>query len=55
MGQTGKRYSAEFKADTIRMIKENGRSIISVAKDLGVSEQTVYRRKKSRKIPTKSV
>ncbi|MBC9785953.1 IS3 family transposase [Heliobacterium chlorum] len=43
MAKTGKRYSAEFKADTIRMITEKGRSVTSVAKDLGVSEQTIYR------------
>jgi transposase len=41
MASNGQRYTEEFKADTIRMIKEGGRSVNSVAKDLGVNPQTV--------------
>lgn len=41
MSDTGKRYNEEFKADIIRMIQENGRSINSVSKDFGVSNQTI--------------
>ncbi|WHH56922.1 transposase [Petroclostridium sp. X23] len=38
---TGNRYSKEFKEDAIRLVKEEGRSSISVAKDLGVNPQTL--------------
>ena len=41
MGNNGKRYDAEFKADTARLVKEGGRSVASVAKDLGVNPQTL--------------
>ena len=37
---TGNRYSTEFKADAIRLVEE-GRTSNSVAKDLGVSSQTI--------------
>ena len=43
MANKGKRYNKEFKDSVIRMIKEDGRSVASVAKDLGTSEQTIYR------------
>lgn len=43
MAETGKRYNKGFKADVVRMITDNSRSIASVAKDLGISEQTIYR------------
>ncbi|WP_207707135.1 IS3 family transposase [Heliorestis acidaminivorans] len=42
MPRNGTRYSEEFKKNTIRMINE-GRSVQSVAEDLGVSDQTIYR------------
>lgn len=38
---TGNRYSKEFKEDAIRLVKEEGRSIIGVASDLGVNPQTL--------------
>ena len=41
MADNGKRYNDDFKADVIRMIKENGRSVNSVAKDLGINSQTI--------------
>jgi len=41
MESNGKRYDAEFKADATRLVKENGRSVTSVAKDLGVNPQTL--------------
>jgi len=41
MGSKGKRYDAEFKADAARLVKESGRSVASVAKDLGVNPQTL--------------
>lgn len=42
MGNNGKRYNAEFKADVIRLVKQEGRSVNSVAKDLGVNPQTIH-------------
>ena len=41
MGKRSNRYSDEFKADAIRMVKEGNRSVYSVAKDLGINSQTL--------------
>lgn len=41
MSNTGKRYDAEFKSDAIKMVREGGRSIARVSKDLGIGEQTL--------------
>jgi len=41
MEYKGKRYDEEFKADAIRLVGEAGRSVPSVAKDLGVTPQTL--------------
>ncbi|MEN6324670.1 MAG: transposase [Syntrophomonas sp.] len=41
MGNNGRRYDAEFKADATRLVKEGSRSVASVAKDLGVNPQTL--------------
>jgi transposase-like protein len=41
MANNGNRYTDEFKADVIRMVKEGGRPVGSVAKDLGVNSQTI--------------
>jgi predicted DNA-binding ArsR family transcriptional regulator len=38
MGNNGKRYDTEFRADATRLVKENGRSVASVAKDLGINK-----------------
>jgi len=57
MGSNGKRYNQEFKDGVIRLIKEDGRSVSSVAKDLGIAEQTIYRwldKAKSRQNPDKA-
>ncbi|WP_170270564.1 transposase [Heliorestis acidaminivorans] len=43
MPRNGTRYSEEFKKNTLQLINEQGRSVQSVAKDLGVSDQTIYR------------
>jgi transposase len=37
-----KKYNDEFKAEVIRSIRENGRSIRGLCRDLGVTEQSVY-------------
>jgi transposase-like protein len=52
----GKRYNAEFKADIIRLVNE-GRTVTSIVKDFGISEQTVYNwinKSKENKDPLKS-
>lgn len=43
MGNRGKRYSQEFKEDAIRLALSNGRTVPSVAEDLGINQQTLYR------------
>ena len=43
MGNRGKRYSPEFKEDAIRLALSNGRTVPSVAADLGINPQTPYR------------
>jgi len=37
----GNRYTEEFKADAIRLVREGNRSALSVAKDLGINPQTL--------------
>lgn len=41
MKNTGKRYTAEFKADIVRLIREEKRSVSSIVKDFGVNDQTI--------------
>lgn len=41
MKNTGKRYNEEFKADILRLIREEKRPVSSIVKDFGVNEQTV--------------
>jgi len=43
MGSKGKRYDEEFKQDAIRLVLKRDRSVSSVAADLGLNEQTLYR------------
>jgi len=38
----GHRYNAEFKADIIRLINQEGRTVASIVNDFDLSEQTVY-------------
>ncbi|MBU7008885.1 transposase-like protein [Peptococcaceae bacterium DYL19] len=41
MKNNGKRYTAEFKADIIRLIREENRPVSSIVKDFGVNDQTI--------------
>ena len=41
MAKTSNRYSDEFKADAMRMVREGKRSVYSVSKDLGINSQTL--------------
>jgi len=57
LGEKGKQYNKEFKDDVISMVVDNGRSVTGVAKDLGISKQTIYRwldRHKARQNPDKA-
>lgn len=41
MSNNANRYSEEFKADAIKLVKEGNRSVNSVSKDLGINPQTL--------------
>ena len=41
MTSKGKRYNQDFKADIVRLIHQEKRSVASIVNDFGVSEQTV--------------
>lgn len=41
MSSTTNRYSEEFKADAIKMVKERNRSVKRAAQDLGINHQTL--------------
>jgi transposase-like protein len=56
MSGNGKSYNTEFRADAIRLVEE-GRSVNSVANDLGINEKTLrnwLNRKKKKEDPAKS-
>jgi len=38
-----KKYDKEFKLQTIQMIQEEGKAVAQVARELGVSDNTLYR------------
>ncbi len=39
MDNKGNRYDDEFNADAMRLVREGGRSVNKVAKDLGINPQ----------------
>lgn len=41
MKNKGKRYNEEFKADIIRLVREEKRPVSSIIKDFGVTDQTI--------------
>lgn len=41
MDKKGNRYDDQFKKDIVRLIEEENRSVSSIVKDFGVSEQAV--------------
>ncbi len=41
MSNYSNRYSDEFKKDAIKLVKKDNRSVLSVAKDLGINPQTL--------------
>lgn len=38
-----KKYDKEFKMQTVQMIQEEGKVVAQVARELGISENTLYR------------
>lgn len=45
-GKRRKSYGKEFKLDAVRLLVEQGRSVASVARDLGVNENSLHHWKK---------
>lgn len=41
MGQQRRRYSPEFKADAIALVRSSGRSVASIARELGIGESNL--------------
>jgi transposase len=41
MGQQRRRFSLEFKRDAVAVCKSSGRSIVAVAKELGIGESNL--------------
>ncbi|HEX2868156.1 MAG TPA: transposase, partial [Ignavibacteriales bacterium] len=37
-----KTYDREFKISAVRLILDSGRSVVSVARDLGIAENTLF-------------
>ena len=40
---TGKRFAPEFKIETIKLVTELGQDVKTVARDIGVHENTIYK------------
>jgi transposase len=38
-----KKYDRDFKLQTVRMTQEEGKQVAQVARELGISENTLYR------------
>jgi transposase len=38
-----KKYDKEFKLQTVQMIEEEGKAVAQVARELGISDNTLYR------------
>lgn len=42
MSGTRREFDSEYKAGAVQIVKDSGRSIASVARDLGMSENTLW-------------
>jgi transposase len=40
---TRRRYTAEFKAEAVRLVASSGRPLAQVARELGINEQTLHK------------
>jgi transposase len=45
-----RRFSAEFKSETVRLIEESGKTIAQIARELGLTESAVRKWAKQAKI-----
>ena len=43
MSKTRRQYSAEFKSEAVRLVRESGRSASEVANELGIGQPTLSR------------
>ncbi len=46
MGNTRRRFTAEFKAEAVRVLATSGKPVAEVSRELGINEQTLYRWKR---------
>ena len=46
MASTRRRFTAEFKAEAVRLLATSGKSVAQISRELGVNEQTLYRWKR---------
>jgi len=49
-----KRFTPEFKAEAVRMMRTAGKPVAEIAKDIGVSEQSLYRWARQLGVDTKA-
>ena len=43
---TRRRYTAEFKAEAVRLVATSGRPVAQIARELGINEQTLHKWKR---------
>ena len=43
MPKTRRRYTEEFKAEAVRLVRDSARSVTQVAQDLGIADHLLYR------------
>lgn len=51
VGPTRRRYTAEFKAEAVRLVATSGKPLVQIARELGINEQTLHSWKKQASTP----
>lgn len=46
MNSSRRRYTAEFKAEAVRLVATGGKPLAQIARELGINEQTLHNWKK---------
>ncbi len=46
MGKSQKTYTAEFKREAVRLAQTSGKSIVQVARELGISDTSIHQWRK---------